>query len=244
MSNELPKLLDYTVFFTHFVQVYKYTPTKKRLLEMFQRGAAVITETQQRAIDLIIPIYCPADKEGACLSEDNMSFILVSVKNRKENKDHISWMKAIQPHQIGIVPKKQDITLPFVSLLINLGCETSGAVFYSPVVRTREQPARAAKGDMVEEQGLSPNGSRMPLPLEIANHQLALVGLQSPDDPAADITGRVYNPELYDSRIYTVLKNILKLNNSLADLVAYNNPAVSVTDLEALFSTLDPLAYQ
>jgi hypothetical protein len=82
--------------------------------------------------------------------------------------------------------------------------------------------------------------------VKIANHQLALFGLDVPT--ASDVSfaenTRVYNPALYDSRLYTVLKSILKLNNSFVDLVAYSNPAVSVTDLETVFSTLDPLSYQ
>ena len=281
-SYTLPKLLDYVIFFTHFVQVYKYTPTKKRLLEMFERGAAVITQAQQYAIDVIIPIYCPSS-DGS-LKEENMSYILISIKNRKDNGDHIAWMNAIRPHEIGVLGKDQRITLPFVSLVINLGCEHSEYYISSPVKPQRKQPERTVKtGNSVEGS----KDGQLSLSLELANHRLTLVGLPPPPPPkdkSAAISGAekaeipsqgspgpssesapikisesnrdepgssdassqsflVYNTKLYDLQLYKVLKTILKLNNSLADLVAYNNSGVSVKDLETFFSSLDPLSY-
>jgi hypothetical protein len=124
-ETSVKPLLGYIVFFTHFIQVCEYTPNRQQLLDMFQRGAAVITQERQEGIDLIIPIYCGDHEDDEPLKARNMSFILISVKNRRKNEKLAEWKSAISPRKVGVISEDEVVSLPYISMVINLGCSES-----------------------------------------------------------------------------------------------------------------------
>ena len=92
------KLSTARVYFTHFVQV-DYTPNKEKLLGLFCRGAAVLCKPAQCGVDFLVPILFAGKKKEYELTEENISAVLVQVKNEQSkkypaNKINISKMRA------------------------------------------------------------------------------------------------------------------------------------------------------
>ena len=120
LEDKRKALLNYTVFFTHFIEV-TYTPSTEELLGLMQRGAAVIGKTNQIGCDLFIPIYCH-EKQDDVMTAKNTSFILVSVKNWAEpsNSDYEKWLGALDPFRVGVFDEPKDVSLPFINVVMSL----------------------------------------------------------------------------------------------------------------------------
>ena len=122
-------ILDFSIFFTHFVKA-TYTPNRSQLLEFMKRGAAVVCKNLQKGIDLIIPLYCVAkQKESDPLVPENVSYILVSVKNCKSNSEFEDWVSNCDPVYVGVESAHKDIGLPYMVLLLNLRPQDLGDAF-------------------------------------------------------------------------------------------------------------------
>lgn len=107
------------ISFNHFSYV-SYTPRKNELLEFMARGTAVLCKDMERGIDLIIPILMPNNDGQYLLHEDNITYLLVQVKNHKKSASEKSNRKVFQkmtPEFVGLENSHYD----YISILMNVG---------------------------------------------------------------------------------------------------------------------------
>jgi hypothetical protein len=95
------------VYFTHFVR-YNFTPKPRHLWAAVTRGQAIQCSHQEQEIDIILPIVLDSDAQ---LDEDNISALLVQVKNRVNST-------SIFPTATGI-----GLETPYISILFQLGLQ-------------------------------------------------------------------------------------------------------------------------
>ena len=103
---------------THFVKI-DYVPNAVQLLELFKRGAAVVTKENQAGTDLIIPIvFCKDDT--TVVTPEMVSCVMVQVKNRRDgDPGYPETATTFQtPKATGILIGQN---LPYLSLYMSLG---------------------------------------------------------------------------------------------------------------------------
>eukprot|EP00291_Cryptomonas_curvata_P000836 CAMPEP_0172186056 /NCGR_PEP_ID=MMETSP1050-20130122/20526_1 /TAXON_ID=233186 /ORGANISM="Cryptomonas curvata, Strain CCAP979/52" /LENGTH=444 /DNA_ID=CAMNT_0012860137 /DNA_START=276 /DNA_END=1610 /DNA_ORIENTATION=- len=103
---------------SHFVKI-DYVPNDAQLLELFRRGAAVVTKELQTGSDLLIPIIFCID-ESVEVTADMVSCIFVQVKNRKDKDPGYP-----QTATVLQTPKATGVTIsevrPYLSLYMSFG---------------------------------------------------------------------------------------------------------------------------
>jgi hypothetical protein len=74
------------ISFNHFCRVSSCL-NSKQLLEMYVRGIGVVCQKNQAEVDLVIPILMSTENDVFPLKAENMSYVLIQVKNRFKGKD-------------------------------------------------------------------------------------------------------------------------------------------------------------
>ncbi|KAG9294933.1 hypothetical protein G9A89_003966 [Geosiphon pyriformis] len=111
------KLLKAYIRFNHFVAI-TYTPPPEHILETLKRGIAFVCKRYQQGTDLIIPLVMDIGIHDL-MTLNNISYVLVSVKNYQKSKDN----NYFNPSNVGI---EQLPTLPFLSLYMQFGANVAG----------------------------------------------------------------------------------------------------------------------
>ncbi|KAJ1539737.1 hypothetical protein HK405_012494, partial [Cladochytrium tenue] len=75
------------VSFTHFVPLHSRVKDMRHLAVFFARSAAIRCAPNTPGVDLIIPVIMPNAEAKYIIHADNMSYILVQVKNRQDDKE-------------------------------------------------------------------------------------------------------------------------------------------------------------
>ncbi|KAJ1555818.1 hypothetical protein HK405_012449 [Cladochytrium tenue] len=71
------------VSFTHFVAASRRMPSMPELALLFSRGAAIMCPPGTPGVDLLIPVILPNESGKYVINGDNMTVVLISVKNNK-----------------------------------------------------------------------------------------------------------------------------------------------------------------
>ena len=151
-SADIPEPLSSgVVYFSHFCKIH-YKPSKNACLDFFRRGAAIICKSCELGIDLIIPVILPNSNYE--LTEANLAFILVQVKNRKAvdqvTRDII--FERMRPTRHS----PHAGTVPYVALVMELGLRPSKShVADLSAVFVRSMHARGAAHCEVYVMGMS-----------------------------------------------------------------------------------------
>ncbi|KAG9292749.1 hypothetical protein G9A89_002673 [Geosiphon pyriformis] len=113
------KLLKAYIRFNHFVAI-TYTPRPRHILEALKRGTAFVCKRNQQGTDLIIPLVMNIGIHGH-MSLENISYVLVSVKNYQKSADNNYFNNATSMNSPSNVRIEQLPTLPFLSLYMQFG---------------------------------------------------------------------------------------------------------------------------
>eukprot|EP00292_Cryptomonas_paramecium_P004640 CAMPEP_0113682894 /NCGR_PEP_ID=MMETSP0038_2-20120614/12947_1 /TAXON_ID=2898 /ORGANISM="Cryptomonas paramecium" /LENGTH=828 /DNA_ID=CAMNT_0000602075 /DNA_START=97 /DNA_END=2580 /DNA_ORIENTATION=- /assembly_acc=CAM_ASM_000170 len=123
---------------THFIRALDYVPDRRQLLDLFRRGAALITKDCQPGVDMYIPVYFCEDTEfDEELDCARVSAILVQCNNCTRMGPRPSadgWMLA---------PEDGDLQPPLLSLLMSMGTEEAS-------LELIDAPTPAAPGSSAE----------------------------------------------------------------------------------------------
>ena len=126
------------IFFNHMVRIRRRQLSEKTLRMLFNRGAAIILLVNFTGADILIPVFIPED--------DKMSYIIIQVKNRKE--DSITGDKTKMDAEVGM--KQAAIHLPTVkahlALMMCLRCTNGGSQVLYPKLIERGQGRTASAG--------------------------------------------------------------------------------------------------
>ncbi|KAG9294936.1 hypothetical protein G9A89_003969 [Geosiphon pyriformis] len=130
------KLLKAYIRFNHFIAI-TYTPPPEHILAALKRGTAFVCKRNQQGTDLIIPLVMDIGIHDL-MTLDNISYVLVSVKNYQKSKDINYFNNATSinyPSNVGI---EQLPTLPFLSLYMQFSTNLAGVdeEYYFPQVGT------------------------------------------------------------------------------------------------------------
>ncbi|KAL7746952.1 hypothetical protein RI367_007664 [Sorochytrium milnesiophthora] len=134
--NKLPDLVDKGMLaFTHFGYVNEPLQ-RKHLLPLFRRGAAVCCMQGQTGVDLLLIVLLP-DADGQYrVCEENLSYVLVQVKNYKNTTRCTDFVMAATAHLSAAAVGIEDLPRhTYLSLLMSLG----GRDVTKPYGRRRDQ---------------------------------------------------------------------------------------------------------
>ncbi|KAF8917645.1 hypothetical protein CPB85DRAFT_1285026 [Mucidula mucida] len=113
---------DGKIWFNHFVRVDDYDVINQEFLwRLISRGAAVICATNQRGIDLLIPILI-----GDVLRKESVTAILIQVKNDKSYTEKPArWLfDAMDPFRVGLFSKGV-VPLPVIRMVFAVASKES-----------------------------------------------------------------------------------------------------------------------
>ncbi|KAI9356564.1 hypothetical protein DFJ73DRAFT_823169 [Zopfochytrium polystomum] len=114
------------VSFTHFVRLFDIIRNMTELALLFARGAAVWCRVGTEGVDLIIPVLMPNRNNEYVVHADNMTYILVQVKNyadRGKDKDFprsATTKNSALACDLDTVPRHQ-----YLSLFLSFGGKTA-----------------------------------------------------------------------------------------------------------------------
>ncbi|KAI9325467.1 hypothetical protein DFJ73DRAFT_965817 [Zopfochytrium polystomum] len=121
------------VSFTHFVQMFEPVTDLTELTLLFTRGAAVCCKTVNPGVDLIIPVLLPNRENHYVTYAENMTFILVQVKNYADRgKDPMftfTSTKGNSAHRCGLGPFPKHL---YISIYMGLGGNSSNFEVLEP----------------------------------------------------------------------------------------------------------------
>jgi hypothetical protein len=123
-DNIKKRLLKAYIRFNHFVAI-TYTPHPRHILEALKRGTAFVCKRNQQGSDLIIPLVLDIGIHDP-ITLDNISYVLVSVKNYQKSTDTNYSNNATSMNSPSNVGIEQLPTLPFLSLYMQFGANVSG----------------------------------------------------------------------------------------------------------------------
>ncbi|KAJ1553735.1 hypothetical protein HK405_007050, partial [Cladochytrium tenue] len=110
------------VSFTHFVSMHTRVNDMGQLAILFARSAAIRCSPDTPGVDLVIPVIMPDAEEEYVIHADNMSYILVQIKNkaiRGEDAGYpVSAMKFNSAVRCGLDSMPQHL---YLSLYLGLG---------------------------------------------------------------------------------------------------------------------------
>ncbi|KAI0757935.1 hypothetical protein C8Q74DRAFT_1389855, partial [Fomes fomentarius] len=121
---------DYSIYFSHFIKARDFGVVNRKYLRLaISRGAAIICADNQAAIDIVIPCL-----RGSELLEENVSAILVQVKNSRTFADKIKpkVFAAMDPFDCDVFDSQP---LPIIRMVFALASKQS-------VVKVRPAPTR------------------------------------------------------------------------------------------------------
>ncbi len=81
-------------------------------MDFIRRGAAIICKRGQKGIDLMIPIV---------LTDGNLSFVLVQVKNRKSDPERKTAHELLTPESVGLANYQ---AVPYLAIWCSVGLRT------------------------------------------------------------------------------------------------------------------------
>ncbi len=113
---------DGNIWFNHFIRVNDYNVINQEFLwRLISRGAAVICATNQRGIDLLIPILI-----GDVLRKESVTAILIQVKNDKSYTEKPArWLfDAMDPFRVGLFSKGV-VPLPVIRMVFAVASKES-----------------------------------------------------------------------------------------------------------------------
>ena len=113
-DNIKKRLLEAYIQFNHFVAI-TYTPHPSHILEALKRGTAFVCKQNQQGTDLIILLVLDIGIHDH-ITLDNISYVLVSVKNYQKSTDINYFNNATSMNSPSNVGIEQLPTLPFLSL--------------------------------------------------------------------------------------------------------------------------------
>jgi len=136
---------------THFVRPYKRVPNRKELAFLFSRSAAVMCPPNTAGVDLIIPILMPNARNELIINEENVTFILVSVKNHKNRAKVRDYHKCATEFNSSYRCKLDNMPQHiYLSLYMGFGNNSGGgAVEVLEFVKNRNLKIR--KDELVDE---------------------------------------------------------------------------------------------
>jgi hypothetical protein len=96
------------------------------LWRFITRGAMVFCADNQQGIDIVLPM-CRSDKN---LSRDNVTAILVQVKNDASiTKIRKTLFDAMDPYEVGLFGKNKTLPPPVIRMVFSLGSDKPGVTF-------------------------------------------------------------------------------------------------------------------
>ncbi len=84
------------VSLSHFLRVVG-RPTTEQLLLYFSRGAGILCTNHEVVIDMIIPVLMPGDDGQYRLTEENLTYLVVQVKNWKDGGGKVVANPRVDP---------------------------------------------------------------------------------------------------------------------------------------------------
>ncbi|KAF8331025.1 uncharacterized protein EI90DRAFT_2996148 [Cantharellus anzutake] len=127
---------DAFVNFTHWTatkNVLPETPSRKLLSNLWARGAILQCCINQTSIDFLCPVYFGSVEPGAIFDCDQLSGLVVQVKNKTKEGDTDARNGNLRP--VGIIRDPKN-PLPYLALLMELGTESrhrgGGLIKHSP----------------------------------------------------------------------------------------------------------------
>jgi hypothetical protein len=131
------------IYFNHFIKVHDFKVINRKFLWALKaRGAAVLCANNQWGIDVILPFVY----EDATLRRDNISAILIQVKNSGSysSAPNLFVFDAMNPYFLQIFDMIEEKPLPIIRLVFTLASKTAGVEVVTTT--TLRNPLRAAKG--------------------------------------------------------------------------------------------------
>ena len=132
------------IYFNHFVKVHDFKVINRKFLWALKaRGAAVLCANNQWGIDVMLPFVY----EDATLRRDNISVILIQVKNSGSysNAPNLFLFDAMNPYFLQIFDMTEEKPLPIIRLVFALGSKNAGVEAVTTTA-VRRNPPRAARG--------------------------------------------------------------------------------------------------
>ena len=148
-STDLASAFDNAhIYFNHFIRVNNYKVVNRKFLWcLICRGAAVICATNQRGIDILIPVLM-----GTILDPRFVTAIFVQVKNdgTYTRKPCTSLFTMMNPFKVGLFSNSdgKDAVPPVLRIVLALASERSGVT--GPGIPTRRSSRLAIKSGGTE----------------------------------------------------------------------------------------------
>ncbi|KAJ3362357.1 hypothetical protein GGF32_006192 [Allomyces javanicus] len=169
--------------FTHWVKV-EYQVQPHHLVALFMRSAAILCKTNEKGVDLIIPVVMPNDQGEHELKPSAMTFILVQVKNYAK---HAASARALTARKRSARLDALECgiswfpTLPYLSVYMavrNLESGKSTFEIYSTPPRTSSPTADDLCHDvLVEMRGTDTKGQ--PINVVVGGDDQGVVSLSA-----------------------------------------------------------------
>jgi hypothetical protein len=126
---------DYALWFNHVIRIEDSKMIDSKFLWMFvTRGAMIMTRNNPDNIYIVLP----ACRTKGLLSRDNVTAVLIQVKNVERVGDYIneSSFDEMDPFSVGLFSDEQE-PRPVIRMVLDLGCTTPGVLF--PTAREHDR---------------------------------------------------------------------------------------------------------